>query len=107
MSPLFFVIFFLAAVGYANGGACGTVGDGTCYYIDDPCPQGMEDCSDTYDCDLDTNKCCCPAKPRDPCGSGNIQDTCYYIGDDCPSGRVDCAAEYSCPLDTNKCCCVQ
>ena len=44
--------------------ACGTVGGETCYYINDPCPQGMEDCSDKYECELDNNKCCCPVKPE-------------------------------------------
>ena len=44
--------------------ACGTVGGETCYYTNDPFPPGMEDCSDEYECELDTNKCCCPVEPE-------------------------------------------
>ena len=32
----------------------------TCYYINDPCPPGTNDCSSQYSCAVQTNKCCCP-----------------------------------------------
>ena len=39
--------------------------DYTCYYINDPCPSGTEDCSQTdqYSCSLDSNKCCFKKDP--------------------------------------------
>ncbi|KAM7431809.1 hypothetical protein ABFA07_017661 [Porites harrisoni] len=36
---------------------CGDVGH-TCYYENDPCPSGTEECV-KYECLLDGNKCCC------------------------------------------------
>ena len=39
------------------GPECGDVGH-TCYYENDPCPSGTEECV-KYECPLDGNKCCC------------------------------------------------
>ncbi|CAH3177156.1 unnamed protein product [Porites evermanni] len=40
-----------------SGPMCWEAGT-TCYYINDPCPPGMEKCVENQ-CTLETNKCCC------------------------------------------------
>ena len=34
--------------------------EAACYYIQDPCPKGLKDCSRNFVCQVSTNKCCCP-----------------------------------------------
>lgn len=133
MIPLFLVLLNLLAVGHATKNCWEHLPEGTCRYINDPCPAGSEDCSKSYACPVSTNKCCCPSsvtptsttsvttsvtpsvppsvstapptpKPR-YCWEHSLESNCEFKYDPCPRNLTDCSQDFVCPLSTNKCCC--